>query len=133
MTDRRTSALLLVVLATAACGSDSSTAPTTTTASSPTTLTWSTLLAPAGTASRLFSSSQAGTVTVTLTAAPVPLGFGVGVPRSGTLGCRLSVSTVDTAGATMSVPVEQGDYCVEVFDEGRLSAQAGFTVTVAYP
>jgi hypothetical protein len=124
--------VLAMAFAAAGCGSNSTTSPTTT-STSPTTLVWSPLLAPGGTASRLFSTTTAGTVTVTLTAAPVPLGFGVGVPRSSPVGCRLSVSTEDVAGATMSVPVEQGDYCVEVFDDGRLSAQAGFTVTVTYP
>jgi hypothetical protein len=72
-------------------------------------------------------------VTVTLTAATVPLGFGIGVPRSSPVGCRLSTSVVDAPGATMSVVIEKGDYCVEVFDDGRLPAEAPFTITVTYP
>jgi hypothetical protein len=120
--------MLVLLLLTTACGS-SPTSPTTTT--SPTSESWSTAITPGGTASRTFTASSAGTVTVTLAATTVPLGFGVGVP--GTSGCRLSASRVDVAGATLSVSVDQGDYCVQVYDMGNLAAQSSFTLLVTHP
>jgi len=126
------SLVIVVAVLAAACGSESPTSPTTTTPTSPTTVTWTPLLPPGGTASRSFTTSQAGTVSVTLTSVPVPLGFGIGVPRT-TGGCLLSTSRVDATGATMSIAVDQGAYCVEVYDEGNLTTQSGFTVTITYP
>jgi len=33
----------------------------------------------------------------------------------------------------MSVSVDQGDYCVQVYDVGNLSAQSSFTLAIVYP
>jgi len=115
----------------AACGSDTPTTPTTT-STSPVTETWASIVGPGGSASRSFDTN-AGTVTVTLTASDAPLGLGVGVPRSVNAGCRLTVSQVDAAGLSVSIPADAGSYCVEVFDDGAVVKQAAFSVQIVHP
>ena len=122
----------LALVMTVGCGSDSTTSPTTT-ATSPVTETWTGLIAPGGTASRSFVTSQTGTVTITLTSADAPLGIGVGIPRTQNGGCRLAVSQLATGGTSVSIPAEAGTYCVQLFDEGIVVKQAGFVVQIVYP
>ncbi len=116
-------------LCSSACGSSTPTSPTT---ASSQTVNWSTMIAPGGTVARTVTASQSGTMTVTLTVSGAPLGYGVGIPAP-TAGCRLSNSHVDVQGSTLSVPVEQGDYCVAVYDAGALTAPIGFAVEIQTP
>jgi hypothetical protein len=124
--------LLLVTLAgSISCGSDP-TSPTTT-VTSPVTEMWTGLIAPGGTASRSFVTSQSGTVTVTLTSVDAPLGFGIGVPRTANGGCRLTVSGFSTDAMSLSIQADAGTYCVQLYDEGAVVKQAGFGVQIVYP
>ena len=122
------------LLASAACGSNATpTSPTAVT--SPTTINWSSFVGPSGAASRSFVTSDAGTVAVALESATVPLGVGLGVtPASGT-GCVPAVSwTLSPGEQAPPTPVDQGTYCLLVFDVGRIASdQVQFTVTLEYP
>ena len=128
----RSALLCAVAVFASACGSDTPTTPTTTT-TSPVTETWSGIVGPGGTASRSFDTTQAGTLTVTLTSSDVPLGLGIGVPRSVNAGCRLTISQVDAAGVSVSIPADAGSYCVQMFDDGRVVKQASFAVQIVHP
>ena len=125
-------AVLTALIGSIGCGSDTATSPTTTT-TSPVTETWTGIIGPGGTASRSLTTSQSGTVTVTLTLSDAPLGIGIGVPRTANGGCRLAVSQVVGAGGTISAPADAGAYCVQLFDDGAVIKQAGFSVQIVYP
>lgn len=127
-------AMLSCLAGVTGCGDDNATT-TPTTVTSPTTVTWSTLIGAKGTSSRGFTTSQAGLVSVTLQASPVALGIGVGITPSGGGVCRPAVSqTVSPGDAPLTTSVEQGDYCVLVYDVGGIGAdQIAFTVALEYP
>jgi hypothetical protein len=125
--------LLLAALTGAACSGDTTTSPTDVT--SPLTVTWTTLLVPGGSASRSLTVEQSGTLSVTLQSAPVPVGLGVGVPQANGSGCRTTMSTTASAGSSpqLIAAVEQGTYCVLVFDVVGVSEPFAFTVAVVQP
>ena len=127
-------ATLLALLAASACGDNAATT-TPSSVSSPTTVNWTGLLGSRGAASRTFTASQSGSVSITLDTSPVPLGLGIGVPASSTSGCRPSSTMVAVAGAAaaLTTRVEQGSYCVMVFDSGSIPDQIAFAVTFVYP
>jgi hypothetical protein len=126
-------AVLVTALLNVACGGDATTSPTETT--SPSTITWTTQLGPRGSASRSLQVDQAGTVSVTLQSAPVPVGLGIGVPQANGSGCRATLSTTATAGGSpqLTTSVEEGRYCVIVFDVVGLADPITFTVEVVQP
>ena len=131
------SSFVCVLAMTAVSCSTGPTAPTNTIAS-PATETFSSLLAVKGTASRSFSTHNRGTISVTLTStspAGTVVGVGVGIPRIGNTGCNLttSVNTAAGSGAQISVTAETGDYCVQIYDLGTLSAQLAFTLSFTHP
>jgi hypothetical protein len=125
--------LLSALLNVSCSGDDVATAPTETT--SPVTITWTTQLGPRGSASRSLQVEQSGTVLVTLQSAPSPVGLGIGVPQADGSGCRTTLSTTTTAGSSpqLTTSVEQGRYCVIVFDVVGLTDPITFTVEVVQP
>lgn len=130
----RGAAVLTCSIGLTGCGDDS-VATTPTTVTSPTTVTWTTSIGPRGSASRTFTSSQPGVVSVGLQASPVALGIGIGVtPQSGGV-CRPAVSMTASPGdAPLTAPIEQGDYCVLVYDVGRIDVERlTFTLALEYP
>ena len=138
MTMHTTFALLVCGMAVglSSC-SNTPTAPTTTIVS-PATETFSSLLSVKGAATRAFSTHNRGTVSVTLSATTPPgmvVGIGVGIPRVNGTGCSLT-SSVNTAAGTASqleLTAETGDYCVQIYDLGTLSAQLAFTLSFTHP
>jgi hypothetical protein len=86
-------------------------------------------------ATRSFVTSQAGTVTVTLQSAAVPLGVGVGVPAASGSGCRpaVSVTAAPNDAPALTAAVEEGTYCVLVFDVGAIVDPIPFTLQLIYP
>lgn len=125
--------VLLCALLNVSCSDDATTAPTE--ATSPQTISWTTQLGPRGSASRSLQVDQAGTVSITLQSAPFPVGLGIGVPQANGSGCRTTVSTTATpAGAPqITTSVEEGRYCVLVFDVVGLTDPITFTVEVVQP
>jgi hypothetical protein len=125
--------LLLAALTSPSCSDNDVTSPTEVT--SPVTVTWSTLLVPGGSASRSLSVTQSGTVSVTLQSAPVPVGLGVGVPQANGSGCRTTLSTTASPGPSpqLTIAVEEGTYCVVVFDVLGIAEPFTFTVEVVQP
>jgi hypothetical protein len=84
-----------------------------------------------------FTVSQAGTVTAQLTAlgATGPVGLGLGTPN-GTTSCVLttsSASVVPGNSPQISATENAGNYCVEIFDPGTLTASTTFSITVVHP
>jgi hypothetical protein len=133
MMNAASSAALLSALLNVSCGDDVATSPTDTT--SPSTITWTTQLAPRGSASRTLDVDQSGTVFVTLQSAPLPVGLGIGVPQADGSGCRTTLSTTATAASSpqLTTAVEEGRYCVIVFDVVGLTDPITFTVEVVQP
>ena len=125
--------VLLSALFNASCGDDVATSPTETT--SPSTIIWNTQLVPGGSASRSLNVDRSGTVSVTLQSAPVPVGLGIGVPQASGGGCRATVSTTATPAGSpqLTTSVEEGAYCVTVFDVMGLTNPIAFTVEVVQP
>ena len=134
----RTVLVLAGSLSLAACTGDSSTATSpTTTVAAPTTMTFASHLAPAGSVSRAFTTSTAGTISVTLSAfgtASEPVGIGIGVPL-GSSPCSLARSVVARASSTPQIveAADAGSYCVQLFDLGELRGETPFSVTIQHP
>jgi hypothetical protein len=123
-------AVLLVASLGFACGS-STTSPSTT---SPTTDTISSTALYPGGADFEDITVTPGTVTAMLTSTTPPnvvLGFGIGLKSGNT--CYLTTSVNAQAGAQLSLPVDGGTYCIEVYDNGTLTGQVQFAMTVTHP
>ena len=139
----RTTVIAVFVLATAAC----SESPTSPTGTAETTATLSTVqfagtLGPGASRFYSFTTSRAGIATATLAsatvppfnaAANIPLGIGLGQPAG--IGCPTVTSLTTETGLTIQLQhgVEQGIYCVNVYDPGTLSTSVNFVVRFSYP
>lgn len=127
-------AILTIAALGAACGDDS---PTTPTPTGPTTSEFKSRLQVSGSASRSFTTSAAGTLSVTLNeagAAGTRVGLAIGVPNSTGL-CSLTSSIITTASSTpqFSPAIDQGSYCVSIYDPGTLTTAVDFTITIVFP
>lgn len=100
--------------------------------------TFASALALGGASAHTFSVSQAGTVSLTLTSVTPStiVGIGIGIPGAATPVCSLSSSQNTTARSTpqITILVDAGTYCAEVYDTGNLSTPAVlFSMTIAHP
>ena len=133
----------LVAIALAAC-SKTPTSPTTTTDTTPTVNTrqFAGTLSPGEFRFYSFTASKTGVASATLAsvttpprnaAANVPIGVGIGRP-AGT-GCPTVTSATTNAALTTQVQytVDQGIYCVNVYDPGTLSSGVNFVVRFSFP
>ncbi|MDO8795660.1 MAG: hypothetical protein Q7J25_13695 [Vicinamibacterales bacterium] len=130
--------LALTVLCAGCGGNNTTTAPAATSTSTAGTDTFSTFLAVGGSSGHAFAVSAAGTITITLTSVTpsAVVGLGVGIPGQGTSLCSLSSSVDATAGTTaqLTVPVDAGTYCVQVYDSGHVMYPGvAFSVTIVHP
>jgi len=106
---------------------------------SPATDTFSTNLGVGGTSIRAFNARINGTASLTLQSIGPPsslqVGFALGVPRQDGTGCLISKLVTTGAGAApqISMPVDQGSYCVRVSDAGTMTAPTSFTVQIVRP
>ncbi|HEY6358887.1 MAG TPA: hypothetical protein VIX35_11615 [Vicinamibacterales bacterium] len=105
--------------------------------SSTTTDMFNSALTVGGSSFSTFTVSQAGTVTAQLTAlgAAGPVGLGLGTPN-GSTSCVLttsSASVVPGSSPQISATENAGNYCVEIFDPGTLTASTTFSITVVHP
>jgi hypothetical protein len=118
-----------------ACGNGTSAATAPSTPTKPAAENWSGILAPGGTSSRSFTVAVAGTISVTMTGAGATIGLGVGLPRVTGGGCRLGVVVTAGGGATpqITTQVDEGQYCVQVFDLGTLIDPVPFAVKIDHP
>jgi hypothetical protein len=128
---------LLILLPFAAACSETPASPTEV-SHPPFTAVFASEVLALGTASRSFTAGSPGTVDVTMTAttpAGVGVGVGVGIPRSTANGCLLSHSAVVVAGAApqLTMPVDAGEFCVQVYEVGVVERQLGFSVTIRHP
>ena len=140
---RAVTVAVIAALFGAAC-SDTPTSPTTTTDTTPTvsTLQFAGALSPGQFRFYSFTASKAGVVSATLAsittpprnaAADSPLGVGIGRPAGA--GCPTETSLTTNAALTTQVQlsVEQGIYCVNVYDPGTLAGSVNFVVRFSYP
>ena len=112
--------------------------PPAATAASTVTETVSSFVAIQGATSHSVPLSQAGTISVALTSVTpsTVVGLGVGIPNPGGSGCRLSASLDAAAGTVpqVTVAVDGGTYCVQIFDSGGLTGLgASFSMTITHP
>ena len=132
-------ALLVIAGAASACAGSTTSPTTTTTTTTTTTATesFSGILELGGRSAHVFTATNAGTVTATITSlgSPVVVGFGVGGydAASGVCALTTSVNTtigtspyVSVASSTLSIAVDPGTYCVQIYDPGNLSALTSF-------
>lgn len=130
-------ALLLAVVG-AGCSKDSTTTTSSSsTTTSPTTMTFASQVSVKGATTRTFSTTTAGTVKVTLSTlgnGTVRAGVGVGVSAT-SAPCSLAVSLVTGPSTTPQIitTADPGNYCVQVYDPGTLTADTEFSVTIEHP
>jgi hypothetical protein len=101
-----------------------------------TTETFASFLSIGGTSARTLTVSQSGTISVTLgSVTPTALiGMGIGIPVSASSICSLSNSLSATAGSQLTIAVDAGTYCVEMYDPGGLIAPGvSFSTTITHP
>jgi len=129
---------LLLALGAAGC-SNSTTSPTTTTTTptSPFTVTFASALAQGGSTTRTFVTSTSGTIKLTLASLGTgaqKAGIGVGITTTAAP-CSLAQSVITLPGSSpqISLPADQGTYCVQIFDVGTLVDDTPFSLTVEYP
>ena len=129
----RGTVLVLIAAVTTGCGTETvPTAPTLETS-----FTYATSITPNGAAARTFSTYDTGSITATLTSVTpaVPLGLGIGIPRSDGGGCLLTTSVEAASSSTPQLVLSADSastYCVKVFDVGRVTERAEFSVTVTH-
>jgi len=131
-------ALVLGLVAASAC-SDNQTPTAPTQPTGPTTATFASAFTVNGSASRTFTTTEAGTVTMTLDSAGPPsnvvLGLGVGVPYVSGAPCLLtsSITTAAGPGPHISMHADPGSYCVKVYDIGKLIETVSFSISITHP
>jgi hypothetical protein len=126
----------LLGLAGAGC-SETPTGPTA--AASPVIDTFASSIVKGGAASRTFTTLSHGTVEVTLVATTpegTPLGVGIGIPGNA-VGNRCSMAqaepTVASTEPQLTLAVEAGTFCVQVYDVGAVERELWFEVTIEHP
>jgi hypothetical protein len=134
--------LLLGVLATgaAACNKDdttTTTTPTTTTAPPITEPLFTGTLKTNGAATYPFTATAGGTVTATLTtlAPDATVGIGLSIGTWTGSACQVVIAN-DNAAQTAVITgtvTAAASLCVRVYDVGKLTAPADFTVTIVHP
>lgn len=136
----RRTAVALVAFASlgAACSNNNSNPTAPSTPAGPGTETLTGLMAPGGTAARVFTASQAGTVTVLLasTDPSITLGLGIGIQGATGVDCKFTQTVNTPAGTTpqLSVAVDPGKYCAGAYDTGHVGPNGVFvTITVTHP
>src|SRR5262245_37001313 len=99
-------------------------------------MTFASNLAPKGASTQTFTvaGGTTGTVTATIDVNPArTVGFGIGMWRPDTSTCSLTQSVNTAGGAQLTATVDQGTYCVKVFDIATLPDFVAFTVKVTHP
>ena len=104
----------------------------------PTTDTFSSFLSIGGSSAHTFPVSQGGTISLTLTSVTPSstVGVAIGIPSSSSSICELTSSLNATAATTaqISLPVDPGTYCAEVYDPGTVKAPGvAFSLAVTHP
>jgi hypothetical protein len=104
----------------------------------PGTVTFASSITPAGTATRTFEASTAGTVSITLTdlsSGPVEAGLGLGIWPTDGSGCKFAQIVRVVPGDTphITTQVDAGDYCVSLWDVGNITQNATFSVRIQHP
>ncbi len=134
--------LLLGMLATgaAACNNnDTITTPTsTTTTTTPTMVTeplFTGRLGPNGAATYPFTATTGGTVTATLTALTSGAAVGLSIGTWTGSACQIVIANDNAAqaAAISGTVTAAASLCVRVYDAGRLTAPADFSVTIVHP
>jgi hypothetical protein len=126
---------VLAVIAAVTIGCGTETVPTAPTLE--TSFTYATTVTANGAAARTFSTYDTGTITATLTnvTPAVALGLGIGIPRSDGGGCLLTTSVEATSSSTPQIVLRADSastYCLKVYDVGRVTERAEFSVTVTH-
>ena len=117
------------------------TLPSDSTPSAPASLTetFSGTLAVRGSSTGTFSVVQAGTVSVTINSLGAPadttVGVAIGVPTTAGTCSYLVVNPAAIAGPAVQTSAAEapGQYCAAIYDVGKLTNAAAFTMTVAHP
>jgi hypothetical protein len=128
-----------VLLACSACsGGSSGGAPTTpsTPPLPPTSETFTGTVPVGGSDSHSFVVKLSnGLLTANLTAATVPMGLGIGTFSNGVCSVLSGGAVIATASTTAQLTgtnIQNGTYCVQVFDVGNQTADVTYSVTVTH-
>jgi hypothetical protein len=131
--------LLMLGLLATACGDDTPTPPTTPNPPTTPPITeplFTGTLRTNGAATYPFTATAGGTITATLTTlAPNSLGIGLSIGTWTGSACQVVIANdnaVQAAVVTGTVTAA-ANLCVRVYDAGRLTAPADFTVTIVHP
>jgi hypothetical protein len=130
--------LALGMLSVACSGNSTTTTPAATPTTTAGTDIFSSFVSIGGSTGRTFSAASAGTITITLDSVtpPTVVGIGIGIQGAVSAVCNLTKSVDATAGVTppLSVPVDIGYYCVQVYDSGFVTKPGvAFSMTVVHP
>jgi hypothetical protein len=92
-------------------------------------------LAVNGSSTRTFTVATSGSMTANLddVGSSKVVGVGIGIWRFDTPSCNLTQVVNSSGGARFAMNVDQGTYCVKVFDVGNLTTAVSFAVTIVHP
>jgi hypothetical protein len=132
--------LLMLGLLATACGSNDPTTPTTPTTPTPAPITeplFTGTLKTNGAATYPFTATTGGTITATLTTLAPDSSVGIGLSIGTWTGsaCQIVIANDNAAQAAVitGTVTAAASLCVRVYDVGKLSASADFTVTIVHP
>jgi hypothetical protein len=97
--------------------------------------TFASNLAKGGSSTRTFALPATGNVTITLDSVSPSrvVGFGLGIWRTEKSVCSIYQSVTSGPGAQITATVDQGVYCVRVFDVGNLTDFVAFSSSIIHP
>lgn len=99
--------------------------------------TFSGALAVAGHVDHNFSVGKTGEMTARLTSispnAASLFGVGLGVQINGTCAVQTANNVAGTTRDALSTSIQKGSWCVQVFDNGTLTATQNYTIQVSHP
>ena len=130
---------LLLAAVVMAGGCDEDTTPTTPTPPAMTTETFNGTVTVNGAQTHSFTTQAAGSLTATLTtigpASSVTIGLSLGIFTPSLNSCQIVVANDAAAqGTRVTGSVSSaGNYCVRIYDVGRLTEASTYTITLEHP
>ena len=127
----------LFALTSTACGDDLSTTTPTDTTTTTSTDTFPGAINPNGGATHTFATARSGSVTVTLsTLSPdntLTVGLSLGTWNGESCQTVIARDTTKMGESIVGTASAAGNFCIRVYDVGKLTASTSYEVTVVHP
>jgi hypothetical protein len=127
----------LFVLTSAACGDNLSTTTPTDTTSTTVTETFPGAINPNGGATHTFATARSGSITATLSALTpdntITVGLSLGTWNGESCQTVIARDSTMVGNSIVGTASSSGNFCIRVYDVGKLTASTSYDVTVVHP